>query len=63
MAVEPSCIIECSLGWGETREALVAAASCLGRAGGHELVMGNPHDAVHLLEAVGAPCGTIDTPL
>lgn len=57
------CIIERSLGWGETREALVAAASRLGRAGGHELVMGNPHDAVHLLEAIEASCGTIDTAL
>jgi hypothetical protein len=46
-------IIEYSLGWGETRAALVAAASCLGRADGYELVMGNPHNAVHLLEAVG----------
>ncbi len=57
------CIIECSLGWGEAREALVAAASSLGRAGGHELVMGNPHDAVSLLEAIEASCWTLDTAL
>ncbi len=57
-------IIECSLGWGEARETLVAAASSLGRAGGHELVMGNPDDAVDLLEAIEqAPCGSIDTAL
>jgi hypothetical protein len=57
-------IIECSLGWGEAREALVAAASSLGRAGGHELVMGNPHDAVHLLEGLEeASCGSIDIAL
>ena len=38
-------------------------ASSLGRAGGHELVMGNPHDAVDLLEAIEASCGSIDTAL
>jgi hypothetical protein len=42
----------------------VAAAASLGRAGGHELVMGNPHDAVDLLEAIEEPsCGSIDSPL
>jgi hypothetical protein len=44
-------ILECSLGWGEAREVLVAMAARLGGAGGHELVMGNPYDAVRLLEA------------
>jgi hypothetical protein len=57
-------IIECSLALGEPREALVGAAASLGCAGGQELVMGNPHDAVHLLEAIEEPaCGSIDRPL
>lgn len=44
-------VLECSLGWGEPRDVLVAAATRLGGAGGYELVMGNAYDAVDLLEA------------
>lgn len=43
-------IIESALGWGETREAVVAAASRLGRAGGEELVLGDPWEGVRQLE-------------
>ncbi len=44
-------LLECSGGWGEARGDLVRTATRLAGAGGHELVMGNPYDAVGLLEA------------
>ena len=44
-------IIENAQGWGETRGAVVAASSRLGAAGGGELVLGNPWEGVHRLEA------------
>ncbi|MCP5159233.1 MAG: hypothetical protein H6975_07390 [Gammaproteobacteria bacterium] len=44
-------ILESSLGWGETRDVLVAAASRLGRNGGYTLILGNTHDAAHRLES------------
>ncbi len=44
-------ILECSGGWGEARGDLVSAAARLAGVGGFELVMGNPYDAVGLLEA------------
>ncbi len=44
-------ILEGSLGWSGARGILAGTATTLGSAGGHELVMGNPYDAVRLLEA------------
>jgi len=44
-------IIESALGWGETPEAVVAAASRLGGAGGIELVLGDAREGARLLES------------
>ncbi len=44
-------VLESSLGWGETRDVLVATASRLGGDGGYELVLGDVHTAVARLES------------
>lgn len=44
-------IIESALGWGETTEAVVAAASRLGAAGGFELALGDASEGIRHLES------------
>ena len=44
-------ILDSSLGWGESRESLIASATRLGKAGGYELILGNVKSAVSLLES------------
>ena len=51
-------LIQSALGWDETREAVVAASSRLGAAGGAELVLGDPWEGVRHLETGTEPGGT-----